>query len=688
MTTTPKLRKAGTWLLITSIAVLAVTGAIGQAEAEGTSDPYRYPAPRTEEQLREFWKQSSPEYITAPFTRQAVYAPAYSPAETTPAYFGPGLKLLNYLRYAIGLEGSVTLDAELSRKAQLTADLRVLGDGISKKPAAWSDSQYKEASAGTYDGFVNSLYGPHALDQGFHYWAIKNNLQSFSGDVSRMLLLSPELARIGFGLGNVNDNGAILASRTNVDLSRSGTAAYDIVPYPGRGLFPAELFYPNNPWSVMMNRSTFDIPDTAAVTVTLMRTNEGQTWTMTADDNDTTFIPVIDSGAYLDVMSYEEFHMIMFRPGQVRSINGGDEYTVQVNGVKNKAGDEARITYQVKFANTDSVPRNFPELPYEGFGGVAILRDIRTGEPLMGVNAELYRQESRIIRDEPGLRVSEPVGEPVLAETVTSNNTGALVITSTQDASYSIQFLSRSYAPDMSYGLEVKEGHPDVSFLDMYKLAGWGKALTSDGQPIEGMGMLLTDSKGKSKRTVTNRLGEYGFPDLIKGERYKISVFSYPQQSRGIGSMQQNVSFTYKGEYMQFPTARFKSVDTAWKGKGSLTVDGQSVSTASKQPLVLLGEDHSPLVQAKAVNSYLTQPYRIEVQKAEIKLTLGRGTKYTMNTGSTMFVKDGSKTDMGARPEIINGTLYVPLLFYAEALDYNIAADWNKGTVRLTKINM
>ncbi|MFD3274101.1 hypothetical protein ACE3MS_28800 [Paenibacillus dendritiformis] len=27
--------------------------AIGQAEAEGTSDSYRYPAPRTEEQLRD-----------------------------------------------------------------------------------------------------------------------------------------------------------------------------------------------------------------------------------------------------------------------------------------------------------------------------------------------------------------------------------------------------------------------------------------------------------------------------------------------------------------------------------------------------------------------------------------------------------------------------------------------------------
>ncbi|WP_338140256.1 stalk domain-containing protein [Paenibacillus thiaminolyticus] len=69
-------------------------------------------------------------------------------------------------------------------------------------------------------------------------------------------------------------------------------------------------------------------------------------------------------------------------------------------------------------------------------------------------------------------------------------------------------------------------------------------------------------------------------------------------------------------------------------------------------------------------------------------MTQGSATKYTMNTGSTMFVKDGSKTEMGARLEIVNGTLYVPLLFYAEALDYHIAADWNKGIVRLTKIKM
>lgn len=688
MTTTHKLRKLGTWLLITSIAALAVTGPIGQAEAEGTADPYRYPAPRTEEQLREFWKQSSPDYIRAPFTRQAVYAPAYSPAETNPAYFGPGLKLLHYLRYAIGLEGSVTLDAELTRKAQLTADLKVLNESgeRSKKPAAWSDNQYNEAISGTYEGFVNSLYGPHALDQEFHYWAIKNNLQSFSGNLNRILLLSPELTRIGFGLGNVKDNGAILASRTNVDVTRPGTAEYDVVPYPGRGTFPAELFYPNNPWSVMLNRSTFDIPDADAVTVTLERKNDGQIWTMTADDDDTTYIPVIDSGAYLKVLSYKGFHMIVFRPGQVRSINGGDEYTVQVNGVRNKAGEEARISYHVQFANTDSVTRDFPELPHEGFGGVAMLRDIRTGDPIKGVTAELYRQEYRIIKDEPGFRVSEPVGEPVLTDTVTSNDTGALVIKSTQEANYSLQFLSRTYAPDMSYGLEVKNGHPNVTFLDMYKLAGWGKVLTSDGQPIEGMVMQLTDAKGKSKRTVTNRLGEYGFPDLIKGEMYKLSVYSYPQRS--IGSMQQSVSLTYKGEYMQFPTVRFKSVESAWKGKESLSVDGQSVVTTSKQPLVMLGKDNSLLVQAKSLNTYLTQPYVIKVQKADIKLTLGSGTKYTMHTGSSMFAKNGIKTDMGARPEIVNGTLYVPLLFYAEALDYNIVVDWNKGTVKLTKIMM
>ncbi|MEB9895627.1 stalk domain-containing protein, partial [Bacillus cereus] len=79
---------------------------------------------------------------------------------------------------------------------------------------------------------------------------------------------------------------------------------------------------------------------------------------------------------------------------------------------------------------------------------------------------------------------------------------------------------------------------------------------------------------------------------------------------------------------------------------------------------------------------------QIALHKHEGKLTMGSAAKYTMNTGSTMFVKDGRKTDMGSRPEIVNGTLYVPLLFYAEALDYNFAADGKKGTVRLTKSKM
>ncbi|WP_379126862.1 stalk domain-containing protein [Paenibacillus sp. sgz500958] len=670
-------------LAATVVTILFVYwgGTSNRSYAEEAVDTYSYPPARTEEQLRNYWGRSTPGNVSSIFKKKAVYSPAYIPAEVDPVYYEYGLKILNYWRYAAGIDKEVTLDpGELSKKAQLSADLQVINGGsrVGPKPAAMSEAEYKEAQRLTGDVFLISLPGVHKLDTSFFSWFIQRDLHSFNLLADRIGLLGPELTKIGFGLGEINNERATLTGKTDINPYTMGTAGYDVVPVPGKGVFPAEQFNPDNPWRIMLSRNTFNITSTDQVTVSLERTNDNRKWTLTKEDKILTSRSVIDSGALLKVSALPRYYLIQFRPGQVHSYNGGDEYTVQINGVQNSGGSSTVIRYKVRFANTGSMERTFPELPYDNFGHAVMLREVGTNKPVSGVKTDIYR----LVIPAEGSGIA--VKEPVLYATETSSANGVIVIADQAPALYNFQILSRIYAPEMTFMAEVKEGQTNITFTNMLKLAGWGKALDSSGQPIEGLGIEVKDSKGTIKRVMTNRLGEYGFADLAIGETYNIGVYMKPQGYSGV--MANNVSFVYNGSYSMFPSLRIRTSKLPITGKPGVVVNGIPLATSSKQPIAVLNAEGNLLIQIKALNNALKEPFSIKY--VNNLLTLTNSKVYTMMAGSKLYSNNGVKKDMGAKLQVINGTVYIPLFFIAEALDYFIEIEASKNLIRLTSIEL
>ena len=650
----------------------------------------RFPVTRTEQELVAFWKRSKPEFTYDFMVKPGSYEKNYKPPMVDERYYIPGLHLLNFLRYSAGLNGDVKLDRTLSQKAQYHADVQVLNKGMSMdQPSIMTDEVYQQAKLVEQAGFSSSLIGLSKVEMFYHHWQIERLFRKFPYNTATLLLLNPSLSKIGFGAGAANYE-AFVSALTDVEIWDSDLSDYDAVAYPGQGNFPAEFFYPNDPWTLMLNKDKFNIRDLDKVNVEMKRLNDGKEWTISAEDQDTTFIPVIDSGAYLQVLEYSHYYLLTFRPSKVRSIHVGDEYRITVHGLQKQQGEPMTLSYQSKFVRVDASQREFSELPHDvELGVVAMLKDWTTNELIGGIKVELYKDDLRLVSESETLTSWERVGDPVYLKSLESNETGAIIIQDTTPAHYSFQYVSRTYRPDLNYTLSVELDKPNAYSFPMYKLDVWGKILRSDGRPLGGIMVIATDKQGKETRVVTNRLGEYGFPHLIRGESYAVRVVN----GDGPELVPENeVTIIYDGSYRQLPTSRHRSLynEDEIPVDARVVVDGRDVHASANMPLLHRSVRGNPLVPLKLLNAYLDQPFQLVWQQSAGQVTFMNqwNTPQSLKLSSSYLYAGESQIDLGDKPQIINGSIYVPLILFAEAMDYNIV--YNKATkaLSLTKIDV
>lgn len=646
------------------------------AQAESKNDSYHYPPERSLEQLQQFWKQTTNKSTKDPIVQPPVFSPSYTSTQTDLSALGSTLQILNYVRYAIGLE-PVTLDSQLSQDAQLRVDNIIWNknDSNGYKVPSMSETQNEVAMSMQQYGILEQLYGEGAYSSSYPRQATEFLLQDIKKVWKYRLLINPLVQKIGFGVGDMDGIRAIFAIKTDTKFKDANLGSYDVIGYPGKGTFPAEIF--SGGWTVLLNQNTFNLASDRDIKIVLTRESDQKMWEITSDqytwsDNHTT--------NYMDITENSNYYTLTFFPANIASYNDGDTYNVSITGFQNENDSETEINYDVNFKNTNSLPRKIAEIPHDDkYGGAVMISDMQTGKPIQGVVVDVFKDNLKLDHVNGSIHAYTKAGPSILVGTVTSTESGVILIPSTEPGDYSFQYLSRQYISEDSYGATVKEGLSPTTKWGMYKLNNWGKALSSDGNPITEVTINVEDEHGRWLDLAnTNRMGEFGFRGLKVGKTYYLDLYS--AYGTRPGPVLKKVKFTYTGNYEQMPTLIFNTIHKKWKQDTTILLDNKEILSQNKT-LMTTNKDGILLIQAKTINSILDKPIDVKSQgKNSYTFNDEKGT-YTLTLGSKIYTSNGKKGVLPAEPQIIKGSLYVPLFFYAEALDYHLNIDWQSGKV-------
>lgn len=180
-------------------------------------------------------------------------------------------------------------------------------------------------------------------------WAIIDGWMEDSGKTNlsvlghRRWILNPSLGSTGFGW--ISDSTGIYATMWIGDFSSTDSDYYGVC-WPAANM-PLSYFTKDSAWSYSLGAAVEDI---SVVNVVLTRKRDGRTWYFSQNyQSDGTFF-ISNSG-------HGQPGCIMFTPKNI-SYSDGDEYDVQISGVK--AMDGSSIRYSVSFfEDTSSLPGDF-----------------------------------------------------------------------------------------------------------------------------------------------------------------------------------------------------------------------------------------------------------------------------------------------------------------------------------------
>ena len=268
---------------------------------------------------------------------------------------------LNVLRRIAGLP-AVTLDSAMCEEAQYGAViLGKLGtlSHTPSKPADMDDAFYKKAYSATSSSNIYAGLALMSTPDGFMDDSDGSNVDRLG---HRRWQLNPALGKVGFGYVD-NGNGYRRFTTEKVFDKSGRTTDYDYIAWPASGNFPSDLscFEADTAWSVSLNPSCYQKPAASAVTVSLTRESDGKTWSFSGRNS----YQASSSGLYfnIDNAGYGVDNCIIFRPDGISKYEG--VYTVSIQGLKDRNGAAAGLTYQVDFFATKGGTPTTPTTPTE-----------------------------------------------------------------------------------------------------------------------------------------------------------------------------------------------------------------------------------------------------------------------------------------------------------------------------------
>ncbi len=122
---------------------------------------------------------------------------------------------------------------------------------------------------------------------------------------------------------------------------------YDFIGWPASGKFPNDVFNGSTAWSISLNEEKYQDPVKEELTVTLSRADE-TVWIFKGDETYS-----VADGNYFNVeySAYGISNCIIFRPENIENYDG--VYRVEVQGLKDLAGNPAEFVYEVDFFDAD-----------------------------------------------------------------------------------------------------------------------------------------------------------------------------------------------------------------------------------------------------------------------------------------------------------------------------------------------
>lgn len=334
---------------------------------------------KTKEQIKFKWKQYAPifegnPYVTVPTTQQP-----HKTGVIQDAFIDDGVKMANFVRYLADLPDDLEVSDDLNRQAQHGAVLLTAHGSLSHTPPQPTDMElsfyekgYKSTSSSNlaYYGYYSTGSLTHFTDQiiPVYEWSLANSVRLYMRDEDdinlvhvghRRWILNPNLKKVGFGYGHTLSSDdkwksifEAFSTMQIFDVSRAEPFDYEYIAWPNRGYFPTEFFKvsesPKNsdPWSLSLNPKKFQQPRLADITVTLKRVSDQRVWTLNQQDQK---MGIDKEYLNISIQNIGVPYCVIFRPNQIEQYNPGDNYEVNVKGLKNLLGQNVEIDYTVSF---------------------------------------------------------------------------------------------------------------------------------------------------------------------------------------------------------------------------------------------------------------------------------------------------------------------------------------------------
>lgn len=339
-------------IILLLIAVAGISGNYATANAQELQK-------RSQQDIRDMAKELTYTFDDITFTTEASIKKPYSAGEVSQESLKEALNAVNMVRYIAGLPADIILDDTYINYAQHAVVVNAANDELTHDPAQPTDMDNAFYNTGYY-GTSHSNLG-----WGYPSYSITDSILDYMSDSDssnidrvghRRWLLSPDMARIGFGFA---DN---YTATYVMDYSRTEDIDYDYISWPSE-LMPMEYFSETDAWSVNLG-DAYDIPSLETVEVTLTRLSDHEEWIfnkssdiskqMNISGNNITslsygsYIELIDDYFNVDNGGYGMSKCIIFRPGSIEYTDG-DQYEVKITGLKDSYGNLATLDYTVTF---------------------------------------------------------------------------------------------------------------------------------------------------------------------------------------------------------------------------------------------------------------------------------------------------------------------------------------------------
>ena len=302
------------------------------------------------------------------YDSEPTFSPYYAGSVKSTVLYD-ALEELNYIRWLVGVPNNVTLDTELTRKAQHGAVLLDAIDTLTHTPGRPSDMStefYELAYDATSHGNIavsqmyNSyeLWGNMTLSYSTKLYMDDSDETNISALGHRRWLMNPRLKRTGFGISTRRGYAVTYVNEPFDNPSQvlppdeyarylewlKWPIADEYITWPtAKHTHPLTYFDAGTAWSVTLNRNVFDTASTASVIVRLTRQRDGSTWTFSASGSDGYFNVAANDVAY--------DQCIIFRPNGVNSYNDGETWSVYISGLPRLDGTTGSISYTVEFTD-------------------------------------------------------------------------------------------------------------------------------------------------------------------------------------------------------------------------------------------------------------------------------------------------------------------------------------------------